>query len=318
VDITDRRYFDDIRHARRDKELKKYAKKRKLPPAAPLRVPSSGARPGVVGAIHYGGCVVHVGGELRDVRPFPGVAVGDEVEVAEDQITAVALRRTTLSRPDPTDERAERVLAANIDTVVIVSSVGAPPFRPGLIERVLVAVERGGAVPVVCLNKIELRSEADDLSLLDGIREAGVRIINTSCATGEGIIELQAAIRARTCVFTGHSGVGKSSLINALFPALNYATGDLGKKGRHTTTSSCLYEDGDGTRIIDTPGIRQFGLWRVSPRELRGYFPEFVDLATGCRFGDCTHTHEPQCAVRDAQPARYPRYLRLLGSLAAE
>jgi ribosome biogenesis GTPase len=318
VDLTNRRYFDDIRHARRDKELKKYAKKQKKATVSQLPVASSSTGSGVVGAIHFGACVVHSGGEQRIVRPIPGVAVGDEVDIAEDRIVAVAPRRTTLSRPDPNDDRAERVLAANIDTVVIVSSAGAPPFRPGLIERVLIAVERGGAVPVVCVNKIELLSGADDLSELAAIRETGVRVIETSCATGAGIVELRAAIRARLCVFTGHSGVGKSSLINALFPALHYATGATGKKGRHTTTSSCLHEDDDGTRIIDTPGIRQFGLWRVRPGELRHYFPEFAELAAGCRFSNCTHTHEPECAVRDASLPRYSRYLRLLGSLAAQ
>jgi ribosome biogenesis GTPase len=313
---TDRKYLEDERHARRDKELQKYAKKFRKPVEAQLVAPSAGEARGTVGAIHFGACVVHVRSERRVCRPIPGLAVGDEVDITADRVVAIAPRTTTLSRPGPANPNVERVIAANVDTVIVVTSVAAPPFRPGLVDRVLVAAQRGGAQPLICVNKIELRSEADDLSALDLYRKLALRVIETSCATSQGIAELRGAIRARTCVFTGHSGVGKSSLINALFPDLGYATAEVGKKGRHTTTSSCLYEDADGTRIIDTPGIREFGLWRIAPGELRLYFPEFAAIAVGCRFSDCTHTHEPDCAVKESPPARYAQYLRLLGSLA--
>lgn len=302
----------------RDRELQKYAKNKKKARnhVEDREVLAAADGHGVIGAVHFGACIVHIGGERRVCRPLPGVAVGDEVQVSGNQVTEIAPRRTVLSRPDPSNPQAEKVLAANVDSVVIVSSVGTPAFRAGLIERVLIAVEHGGAEPVICVNKIELRTADDDLSPLECFRDLGTRVIETSCATGEGLLELRAAIRGRMCVFTGHSGVGKSSLINALFPDLNLTTGELSKKGRHTTTSSCLHEDVDGTTVIDTPGIREFGLWKVGPRELREYFPEFRQLAQGCRFNDCTHTHEPRCAVREAVLARYERYLRLLGSLA--
>jgi ribosome biogenesis GTPase len=303
----------------RDRELQKYAKKKKKTRdrVADREILVGADGHGVIGAVHFGACVVHTGGERRVCRPLPGIAVGDQVQVNGNQVTAIAPRRTVLSRPDPSNPQAEKVLAANVDNVIIVSSVGTPAFRAGLIDRVLIAVEHGGAAPIICVNKIELRTEADDLSPLQWCRDLGTRVIETSCVTGEGLLELRAAIRGRMCVFTGHSGVGKSSLINALFPDLNLTTGELGKKGRHTTTSSCLHEDVDGTRVIDTPGIREFGLWRVGPQELRQYFPEFRELAQGCRFNDCTHTHEPECAVKEAAPSRYERYLRLLGSLPA-
>jgi ribosome biogenesis GTPase / thiamine phosphate phosphatase len=311
------KHFDDLRHAHRDKELQKYAKKKKKVRGSAQHMevlPAADGR-GVVGAVHSGACVVHIRGERRTCRPLPGVSVGDEVELSGDRVVAIAPRRTMLSRRDPGNRQNEQVLAANVDIVIIVSSVGTPPFRPGLIDRVLVAVEYGGATPVICVNKIELRTAADRLEALDDFRALSVRIIETSCATGQGIDELRGAIRGRTCVVTGHSGVGKSSLINALFPDLLLATGEVGKKGRHTTSSSCLHEDTDGTTIIDTPGIREFGLWKVGPGELNAYFSEFRELARGCRFNDCTHTHEPECAVRTAKPPRYERYLRLLGSL---
>jgi ribosome biogenesis GTPase / thiamine phosphate phosphatase len=307
--------LDDIRHARRDKELQKYArnKKKTVAPAA-VFVDQTGDSRGTVGAVHMGGCIVHLGGERRVCRTQPGLAVGDEVNVSADRVVGILPRTTTLSRPDPADPRLQRVIAANVDLVVAVSSVAQPPFRPGLIDRVLVAAQHGGAQPLICVNKIELRGDVD-LSPLEVHGSVGVRVIRTSCITGEGIEELRAAIRARTCVFTGHSGVGKTSLLNALFPELAFATAQVGKKGRHTTTSSCLHEDSDGTRVIDTPGVREFGLWHVAPQQLRHYFPEFAALAAGCRFNDCTHSHEPDCIVRAAAPARYPQYLRLLGSL---
>ena len=308
--------LDDLRHARRDKELHKYAKKKKKPVAASVVfVDLEGDARGVVGAVHMGGSIVHIQSERRVCRPLPGVAVGDEVSVNGDRVVGISPRATSLSRPDPANPRMERVIAANVDLVVAVSSVAQPPFRAGLIDRVLVAAHRGGAQTLICVNKIELRND-EDLSSLDIHRSLGVRVITTSCVTGEGIEELRAAIRARTCVFTGHSGVGKSSLLNALFPELSYTTAGVGKKGRHTTTSSCLHEDADGTRVIDTPGIREFGLWRVDPQELRFYFPEFSELSTQCRFNDCTHSHEPDCAVRESAPARYGQYLRILGSLS--
>jgi ribosome biogenesis GTPase len=130
-----------------------------------------------------------------------------------------------------------------------------------------------------------------------------------------GLDELAGAVRSRTAVFVGHSGVGKSSLINALFPGLTLAIAATGKKGRHTTTASFLHEEPDGTRVIDTPGIREFGLVAPSASNLRDYFPEFRDAARLCRFSDCSHTHEPDCAVRDGNFERYARYLRIFDSL---
>jgi ribosome biogenesis GTPase len=303
-----RNHFDDLRHMKRDREIQKYAHKRQE-----KKFRSDTEREtGVIGAIYSGMCVVHIGAERRTCRSLPGVTVGDEVEISRIRIVRIFPRRTRLSRVDPTNPREERVIAANVDVVVIVASVGVPPFRPGLVDRVLLAVEHGGATPIICVNKIDLLSDADDLSILDTYEQIGLRIIRCSCVTGEGLKELREAMRGQTCVFTGHSGVGKSSLINALCPELHLATRDVEQKGRHTTTSSYLHQEPDGTRLIDTPGVREFGLGQIGAADLRHYFPEFRELARGCRFSDCSHTHEPGCAVREAGLPRYHRYLRLL------
>lgn len=302
-----RRGMHDIRHARRDKELQKYARKNRNAVPAAILTPDAH---GVVGAIHAAGCVVHIGEERRLCRPFPGAAVGDEAAVAGSVIVSLGRRRTVLSRPDPGGGREERVLAANVDLGIVVASAASPPFRPGLVDRIVVAIERGGVEPLLCLNKADLGTA--DLSDWEA---AGIATMRVSATTGEGMDELRRAVQGRTCVLTGHSGVGKSSLVNALCPLLQVRTSDVGRKGRHTTTASCLHDGPGGSRIIDTPGIREFGLYKVSPAELRLYFPEFAAYARLCRFRDCTHTHEPDCAVRLAAPARYRRYLRLLGTL---
>ena len=297
----------DIRHARRDKELQKYARKNRN--AAPPRKAEAEAH-GTVGAVHAGGCVVHLADERRLCRPFPGAAVGDQVAVAAHNILSIGERRSVLSRPDPSNRRLIRVLAANVEVAVIVASAAQPPFRPGLVDRMLIAIERGGIEPILCLNKADLGT-AD----LSDWESAGVRTVRTAAQTGEGIDALADLIRGQTCVFAGHSGVGKSSLVNALDPGLALRIGEVGRKGRHTTTSSHLLELAGGTRIIDTPGIREFGLSQIARDELREYFPEFEPYAGLCRFRGCSHVAEPDCAVRAAEPGRYGRYLRLFESL---
>jgi ribosome biogenesis GTPase len=218
----------------------------------------------------------------------------------------------------------EKVLAANVDVVVNVVSVASPPLRPGLIDRYLVAIQRGGAEALICVNKIDLLQDRRELNALDAYRAIGVPVILCSAATGAGIAELLEALSGRTCVFTGHSGVGKSSVLNSICPELGLATREVStvdNKGQHTTTSSSLYFLANGTRVIDTPGIRQFGLWEMSPEELPGYFHEFGEYSRDCAYGNCTHTHEPKCGVREAMErgeiprARFEAYLRMLDTL---
>ena len=258
------------------------------------------------------------------------LAVGDRVQVVrcdrdEPAVVAVFERHSTLSRHDsgPGGQHVERVIAANVDSVVIVASVASPPLRPRLLDRYLIAIEHGGARPALALTKIDLlegEGALDDLAAeLSGYVELDLPIVPCSSVDGRGLEDLAALLEGETAVFVGQSGVGKSSLLNALDPGLAIRTQTVGSahKGRHTTVTSTLHRLAAGTSIIDTPGIREFGLWDVTRETLQHYFHEFGLFGGGCRFGDCTHTHEPVCGVRDAarrgdlSQQRYESYVRL-------
>jgi ribosome biogenesis GTPase len=250
------------------------------------------------------------------------LAVGDRVVAAGDTIERVLPRRTVLSRPDPHNPNLQRVVAANIDVVIHVVSVKTPPLRPRLIDRYLIAIQRGGAAPVLCVNKVDLLEQEEldeELSRLEPYHRIGIPIVLCSTKTGQGLDTLRDLAAGRTSVLVGHSGVGKSSILNALDERLELATGGLHRRGtgRHTTSSSTLHDFGDGTYLIDTPGVREFGLWDLDLPTLASYFPEFDEVSDGCRFNDCTHTHEPGCAVKAAveegtlSADRYETFLRL-------
>lgn len=282
-------------------------------------------------------CVVRTpAGDVRcDVSPDlarnqqTSLAIGDFAIVRSrgdsHTVSAVRPRRTRLSRPDPGNPHLERVLVANVDLVVVTVSVKTPPLHPRLIDRFVVAIQRGGAEAAVCVNKLDLLADPADreceLGKLDPYRAAGLEIVSCSAVGREGLSELRDLILGRTVAFVGHSGVGKSSILNALQPDLALETGSLSAgygRGRHTTTASSLHDLGGGTRLIDTPGIRAFGIWRMSPVELAWYFPEFDAPSADCRFRNCTHVHEPECGVKQAVAAgglsahRYDTYVRLV------
>jgi ribosome biogenesis GTPase len=211
--------------------------------------------------------------------------------------------------------------------VVHVVSVKAPPLRPRLIDRYLIAIQRGGAQPVICVNKVDLLDDpSEELARLDVYRRLNVPVIACSTRTGEGLDELRALAEGKTTALVGHSGVGKSSILNAIDERLQLATNELHRRGtgRHTTSASTLYDFGGGTYVIDTPGIREFGLWDLDRQSLRDYFPEFDEPAESCRFTDCTHVHEPHCEVKERlergeiDAARYETYLRLYEDLGQE
>ncbi len=257
-------------------------------------------------------------------RQKSALAVGDRVLLDENgRLAAILPRRTVLSRPDPLNPHLQRLIAANIDVVANVVSMKSPPLRPRLIDRYLIAIQRGGAAPLIVANKVDLDR---DLAPLRDYEDLGVPVMACSTKTGEGLDALRSALAGKTSALVGHSGVGKSSILNALDDRLEIATGDLHRRGtgRHTTTSSTLHDLGGGTLIIDTPGIREFGLWDLTPRTLRESFPEFEEAAELCRFNDCTHLHEPACEVKERvergelSRARYDTYVRLAEDLECE
>jgi len=278
-----------------------------------------------------------MGGEVRDAvlpreiarRQQTLLAVGDDV-LLEDygerlRVTEVLPRRSLLTRADPHDRARVRAIAANIDVVVVVVAVKAPPLHPRLIDRYLVAVERSGAEPVLAVNKIDLLSYkelSEAMVLLQPYVEIGMPVLPCSATGAAGVEALRDALRDSTCVFVGQSGVGKSSLLNALDSEAAARTGEVRAgdgRGRHTTTASALYDLPGGIRVIDTPGIRRFTVDDADDATVADGFEDIAAVASGCRYADCTHTHEPGCAVKAAvldggiARSRYLSYRKLLG-----
>ena len=241
-----------------------------------------------------------------DLSTFSNFAVGDEVEffpgdgAQEPLITVLLPRRNKISRPGPGERHAqELILAANVDLLVIVASATRPEFNPRLVDRYLAVAEHFEIEAVLCVNKSDLLK---DLPAEAGyLRGIGYKVFSSSAETGAGIEELRACLRGRLSVFSGASGVGKSSLAKVLMPGLETRIGDVRPdgRGRHTTTTSRLYSEG-GIRFIDTPGIRELGLWGVHPSALTGLWRDFRPFQGKCRFTDCGHRTEPGCAVLEA------------------
>ncbi len=257
----------------------------------------------------------------RDARN--AVVAGDVVLVRQlDEkhgvVERVEPRRSVLSR---TSDRREHVIVANVDQALIVASVDQPQLKPALIDRFLVSAERGNVRGIVCLSKVDLVSLVDLQPLIGVYSRLGYRTVAVSTRTGEGLTELRRLLDGRETVVAGQSGVGKSSLINAIAPGLNLEIATVSEdtgKGRHTTRVAELLPLSDDTWIVDTPGIRQLELWAVTPEETEGYFIEFRPFVAYCRFPDCTHTHEVDCAVKSAvrqgliARTRYHGYLRIV------
>lgn len=260
-------------------------------------------------------------GTLRAEALTQSVVAGDEVTLAQLNgsfaIIEVAPRRTKLSRSD-VGKGAEQIIIANVDVVVIVVSVVSPPLHPRLIDRYLVAIQQGGAEAAVFVNKLDLLEDRQELECLDSYSAAGVAVLMGSAAEDDGFEALRDHLRGRICAFVGHSGVGKSSIVNRLMPEAGLDTGSVSDgygRGTHTTTTSSRHCLPDGTVLIDTPGVRSFGLHRLTFEEVLAAFPEFEGY--GCRYADCTHLHEPDCGVQGAvesgaiSEARYEAYVRL-------
>ena len=262
-----------------------------------------------------------IAGRLRRARPV----VGDRVEIRElpdrsVRVEAVLPRRGILLRGAFRNE--EKIVASNVEKLVIVAAVADPPLRVGLIDRYLVAAWRGGIEPLIALTKVDLPHGADEVARVREIYGAlGIPVIRLSLRTGEGLDELRDALRDRVAVLAGHSGVGKTSLTNALTGRTD-ATGEVNPvsdRGRHTTTGAKYMDLPGGGALIDTAGIRSFGIAGVAAEDLQKAFPEFLVPAEDCEWEGCLHrVDEDGCAVQGApgvSPERLASYRKLLAEL---
>ncbi len=263
--------------------------------------------------------------EPTRVAPSPpsGEGQGEGHALGEGIIERTQPRRGVISR---TSRGRQHVLVANVDQLLIVSSAAEPDLKPHLIDRFLVTAEKTGIRPVVCINKIDLVDPARLQPLAGVYSQMGYRVLLVSAKTGFGIDRLSREMGGQTSAVCGQSGVGKSSLLNAVDPRLDLRVAEVSQetqKGRHTTTTAelfRLFSDGGsgGGYVVDTPGIRQFRLWDVIPAEVAGFFRDLRPFVDRCRFPDCTHTHETDCGVKNAvaddllDVRRYESYCHLL------
>ncbi|AUJ71426.1 small ribosomal subunit biogenesis GTPase RsgA [Pseudoalteromonas sp. NC201] len=267
-------------------------------------------------------------------RTVTSLVCGDEVifrraKVSDGDlagvIEAVHERRTQLTRPDFYD--GVKVVAANIDQILMVSAV-VPEFTPQIIDRYLVACEDMGIEPILLLNKIDLLDQ-ESLEYIDEVldiyRELGYRVLLVSTRSGEGIDELKHMLEDKNNIFVGQSGVGKSTLVNTVLPNADILTKEVSENsglGQHTTTVSRLHHLPSGGNLIDSPGIREFGLWHLDVERVTWCFKEFREFIGGCRFRDCKHLNDPGCLLREAvdegkiSELRFESYHRILESMA--
>lgn len=286
----------------------------------PIADPSS-IRPHVVG--------------VQDINSVDPIAIGDEVKYIDagdgtGMIYEVLPRRSKFVRPDldsnrksPARKILEQVIVANVDQVIPVFSIAQPKPKWELLDRYLVSCESLQIPALICVTKNDLAAQVEDEIMigLEEIERIGYRILLTSALTGEGIDALKTSLVDKLSVFVGKSGVGKTSLLNALEPGLGLRVTDVSPvtgKGKHTTTQLEMFPLNFGGRVVDTPGMREFGLWQIDNADLALLFPEMRAYVGQCKFGiDCSHTHEPACAIKAALESgeissrRYQSYRKL-------
>ena len=279
-------------------------------------------------------CKVKGNFRIKGLRTTNPVAVGDRVEIApiagsdEAFITAIEPRKNYIIRRASNLSKQAHIIAANLDQTALIVTLAHPTTSTTFIDRFLATSEAYRVPAIVVINKIDLLTDAEDRELLEAMvtlySTIGYPVVSLSAATGEGVDELKAMLDGRITLLSGNSGVGKSTLINDIIPGLDLATGEISMThdtGMHTTTFSEMFEIpglSAGSFIIDTPGVKGFGTLEFDKYEVGHYFPEIFRESASCRYGNCTHTHEPGCAVLAAvddsriSQSRYASYLSIL------
>ena len=262
---------------------------------------------------------------LKGVRSTNPVVVGDEVACEADEggdyvLADILPRRNYVIRRASNLSKESHIIAANVDQALLMASLRSPETPTEFVDRFLVTCEAYKVPVTILLSKLDLQ-DAEAVAEFRAVYEgAGYRVLEVSVREGRGVEEVRELLAGRTTLVSGNSGVGKSTLIQAIDPSLDIRTGEISEshhKGRHTTTFSTMYPLAGGGAVIDTPGIKGFGLIDIDEAELWHYFPEMMRVAPACRFYNCTHTHEPGCAVTEAVKAgeiawpRYESYLKI-------
>lgn len=251
--------------------------------------------------------------KIDDITSTNPLAVGDEVEIESENementatITEIHPRKNYINRQSPGHRNQHHILAANLDQAMLIATLREPRTSQGFLDRFLVTSEAYHIPAIIVFNKADLYKKKE-MALFEDMQEMytniGYKIILMSVVTGMNTKEAGDLLRGKTSLLGGHSGVGKSSFINSIFPTINLKTKDVSEwsgKGMHTTTFAEMYDLPGGGRVIDTPGLREFGIVNISRQELSHYFPEMRDLLGECQFNNCLHLNEPGCAIKSA------------------
>ncbi len=277
-------------------------------------------------------CKIKGNFRLKGIRSTNPIAVGDRVNISVNDsgtafITDILPRKNYIIRRASNLSKESHILASNLDQALLIVTLFHPTTSLTFIDRFLATAEAYRVPAIIVINKIDLLTESEDIELLDAVsylyKSIGYKVVTTSAKTGDGIDALRSLLRGKTTLISGNSGVGKTTLINDLIPGLDLRTAAISEvhdTGTHTTTFSEMFQlpGDDGGYLIDTPGVRGFGTIEMDEYEASHFFPEIFKIGADCRFNNCTHTHEPHCAVIKAledgliAQSRYTSYLSIL------